>query len=252
MAVAAVRTERLTKDFVSGFWRATTHRALDDLSFEVPAGGIFGLLGPNGAGKSTTLKLLLNLLFPSSGRCEVLGRPPNDVDNRRRIGFLPENPAFDRHLTGEEFVACCGRLFGMRGPDLGRRVGALLDRVGLGADKRRPVRTYSKGMLQRLGLAQALVNDPDLVILDEPAAGLDPIGRRDLCALLTEVSHQGKTVIFSSHILSDVERLCSHVAILRRGRLAASGPLHELLSGRTLEDAFFEIVGEAGEEARGR
>jgi ABC-2 type transport system ATP-binding protein len=245
MAAPAVRTERLTKDFVSGFWRTTTHRALDSVSFEVPSGCTLGLLGLNGAGKSTTLKLLLNLLFPTSGSCEVFGRSPADTGVRRRVGFMPEEPAMFQHLSGEQFVAYCAGLFGFDAGDRRRRAAATLDRVGLAADRRRPLGEYSKGMLQRVGLAQALVNDPELVVLDEPMSGLDPAGRRDLRDLLGDLGREGRTVIFSSHILSDVERLCSHVVVLNRGRVAAFGPLAEALSagpGQTLEDRFLEIV----------
>ena len=230
MAASAVRTERLTKDFVSGLWQPKTHRALDALSLEVPEAAVFGLLGPNGAGKSTTLKLLVNLIFPSSGQCEVLGRPPSDIHMRRRIGFLPEEPAFPRHLTAEEVLRYSAALCGVSGSGLRDRIDALVDRVGLAADRARRIREYSKGMLQRLGLAQALVHDPELVILDEPASGLDPIGRRDLRELVTDLQRRGKTVIVSSHILSDVESLCTRVGILVRGRLVALGTLEDLLS----------------------
>jgi ABC-2 type transport system ATP-binding protein len=249
MTAVAVRTERLTKDFVSGFWRAAERRALENVSLSVPSGSMFGLLGPNGAGKSTTIKLLLQLLRPTSGSCEVLGRPPGDLDARRRIGFLPEHPSFYRQLTGEQFVEYVAALFGFRGEDRRRRTGASLDRAGLDADRRRPIREYSRGMLQRLGLAQAIVNDPELVILDEPMTGLDPIGRRDLCDLLLQLRRDGRTVVFSSHILSDVERLCTHAAILHRGRLQAGGTVPELTKGRPLEETFLDVVA-AGERTQ--
>lgn len=226
-----VRSERLTKDFPSGFWRPRPRRALDALSLDVPAGGVFGLLGPNGAGKSTTLKLLLNLLKPTAGVAELFGRPAGDVQVRRRLGFLPENPTFYDHLTAEEVVGYFAGLFGISGEERRRRVAAVLDRVALGAERRRPLRQYSKGMLQRVGLAQALVNDPELVILDEPMSGLDPIGRRDVRETILDLRDQGRTVLFSSHILSDAELLCSRVGILSKGRLVASGSLSELTSG---------------------
>jgi ABC-2 type transport system ATP-binding protein len=225
-----VRTEGLSKDFFSGFWRPRPHRALDGVSFEVPAGVVFGLLGPNGAGKSTTLKLLMDLLRPTSGRIELLGRPAGDVQARQRIGFLPENPQFYDHLTAEELVAYFAGLFGLAGEERRHRVRSTLDRVGLGGDRSRPLRQFSKGMLQRVGLAQALVNDPDLVILDEPMSGLDPIGRRDVRQMILDLRDQGRTVIFSSHILTDAELLCSQVAILARGHLRARGSLTELTS----------------------
>jgi len=226
-----VRTDRLTKDFPTGFWRPRPTRALDGLSIEIPAGGVFGLLGPNGAGKSTTLKLLMDLLRPTAGRIEVLGRAPGDVAARHRIGFLPENPTFYDHLTAEELLEYFAGLFGFQGDGRRRRVEETLDRVGLGADRRRPLRQYSKGMLQRVGLAQALINDPELVILDEPMSGLDPLGRRDVRELILDLRDQGRTVFFSSHILSDAELLCSRVAILAGGRLRVSGTLGELTAG---------------------
>ena len=243
MASFVLRTERLTKDFLSGFWRATTYRALDGLSLEVPAGAVFGLLGPNGAGKSTTLNLLLNLLRPTSGTIDVLGRPAGDVNVRRRVGFLPEYPRFYDHQTPEELLAYFAGLFGLSGEEKRRRVTRSLDRVGIDAERRRPLREHSKGMLQRVGIAQAIVNDPELVILDEPMSGLDPFGRRTLRELIRELSAEGRTILFSSHILSDVEQLCTEVAILARGRLVARGNVAALVSGRTLEDVFFEAVG---------
>lgn len=225
---AVVVTERLTKDFYTGFWRPRAHRALDGLSLEIAAGGVFGLLGPNGAGKSTTLKLLVDLLRPTAGRAELLGRPPGDIQARRRLGFLPEHPTFYDHLTAEELLSYFAGLFGLRGEDRRRRVAAVLDRAGLGADRRRPLRQYSKGMVQRVGIAQALVNNPDVIILDEPMSGLDPVGRRDVRELILALRDEGRTVLFSSHILSDAEMLCSAVGILARGRLVASGTLTEL------------------------
>ena len=229
MAVV-VRTDGLTKDFPVGFWRPHPKRALDALNLEVPEGGVFGLLGPNGAGKSTTLKLLLGLLRPTAGAAEVLGQPPGDLPARQRLGFLPENPTFYDHLTGEEVLTYFAGLFGYRGGDLRRRVRDSLSLVGLEADGRRPLRQYSKGMIQRVGLAQALINDPDLVILDEPMSGLDPAGRREVRDLILQLRTSGRTVLFSSHILSDAEQLCSRVGILARGRLVAAGTIDELTS----------------------
>jgi ABC-2 type transport system ATP-binding protein len=225
----AVSTDRLTKDFASGFWRPRPHRGLDGLTFEIPMGGVFGLLGPNGAGKSTTLKLLLNLLRPTAGTATVLGKPPGDVSAHRRLGFLPEHPTFYDHLTGAELVSYFAGLFGYSAADCRTRAGQVLDRVGLGtADRQRPLRQYSKGMVQRVGIAQALVNDPELVIFDEPMSGLDPVGRRDVRELILQLRDEGRTVLFSSHILADAELLCSRVGILAKGRLVASGTLTEL------------------------
>jgi ABC-2 type transport system ATP-binding protein len=225
---AVVRAERLTKDFLTGFWRPRPHRALDALSFEIPTGGVFGLLGPNGAGKTTTLKLILDLLRPTSGRADVLGRPAGDVEARRRLGFLPEHPTFYDHLTAEELLAYFAGLFGFTGEDRRRRVTRMLDLVGLDEARRRPLRQYSKGMVQRVGLAQALINDPELVILDEPMSGLDPLGRREVREIILGLRDEGRTVLFSSHILSDAALLCSRVGILSRGRLVAAGSVDEL------------------------
>ena len=222
---AAIRTHNLTKDYQVGFWRPRPYRALDALSIEVAPGDVFGFLGPNGAGKTTTLKLLMQLVFPTSGDAEILGRPVGDVAVRRRIGYLPENPYFYDHLTAEELLTYYASLFGMASADRQRRVTAMLDRLGIGAERRLQLRKFSKGMLQRVGLAQALLNDPEVIFLDEPMSGLDPLGRRDVRALMLELRDQGRTIFFSSHILSDAETLCSQVAIVARGRLAGSGRL---------------------------
>ena len=225
-----INTEALTKDFRTGFWRPRPYRALDALNLDVQQGEIFGLLGPNGAGKTTTLKLLLQLLFPSTGSVEVLGAPAGDVNARRRLGYLPEHPYFYDYLTAEELLEYFGRLFGLAAAARRQRASALLDEVGIGAERRLPLRKFSKGMLQRVGLAQAMLNEPELLILDEPMSGLDPIGRRDVRALIVRLHREGRTILFSSHILSDAEALCSRVAILAKGKLAASGSLRELLS----------------------
>jgi ABC-2 type transport system ATP-binding protein len=228
MSAPAIRTRELTKDFPVGFWRPRPYRALDRLSIDVAPGDVFGFLGPNGAGKTTTLKLLMQLVFPTSGDAEILGRPAGDVSVRRRIGYLPENPYFYDHLTAEELLDYYGRLFGMPPPDRRARIAATLDRLGIGAERRLQLRKFSKGMLQRVGLAQALLNDPAVVFLDEPMSGLDPLGRRDVRALILELRDAGRTVFFSSHILSDAEALCSRVAIVARGRLAAAGRLADM------------------------
>jgi ABC-2 type transport system ATP-binding protein len=225
---AAIRTHDLTKDYRVGFWRPRPYRALDRLSIEVEQGDVFGFLGPNGAGKTTTLKLLMQLVFPTSGSAEILGRPVGDTAVRRRIGYLPENPYFYDHLTAEELLHYYARLFGLSALDRVQRVPAMLDRVGIGAERRMQLRKFSKGMLQRVGLAQALLNDPEVIFLDEPMSGLDPLGRRDVRALMLELRDKGRTIFFSSHILSDAEALCSRVAILAKGRLAATGRLEEL------------------------
>jgi ABC-2 type transport system ATP-binding protein len=248
----AIRAEALTKDFSTGFWRRRATRALDGLSLEVPLGGVFGLLGPNGAGKSTTLKILMHLLWPTSGRAEVLGRPPGDVDARRRLGFLPEHPTFYDHLTAEEVLTYFAGLFGYAGSDRARRVRGALDLVGLGDARSRPMRGYSKGMLQRVGLAQALVNDPELVVLDEPMSGLDPLGRREVRDLILRLRDRGTTVFFSSHILGDAEAICSRVGIVAGGRLAAAGTLAEMVPFRIRAwDIVAGDLSEAGVRALG-
>src|SRR6059036_482649 len=201
----ALATYELTKDFAVGFWRKRQYRALDRLTLSVDAGEVFGFLGPNGAGKTTTLKLLMQLMFPTSGRAEILGRPLGDLDVKRRLGYLPENPYFYDYLTAEELLSYFARLFGHRGADARARAAKLLDEVGIGAERRLQLRKFSKGMLQRVGIAQALINDPELVIFDEPMSGLDPLGRRDVHALILRLRDRGCTVFFSSHVLSDAE-----------------------------------------------
>ena len=228
---AAISIENLTKDYQVGFWRKRPYRALDRLSLDVQPGEIFGFLGPNGAGKTTTLKLLMQLIFPTSGRAEILGRPVGDVAARQRIGYLPENPYFYDYLTAEELLQYFGHLFGYSSSDARARAARLLDRVGIGPERRRQqLRKYSKGMIQRVGIAQALLNDPEVIFLDEPMSGLDPLGRREVRSLILELRDQGRTVFFSSHILADAEALCSRVAVVAGGRLAATGRLSDMLA----------------------
>ena len=226
----AIRTEALTKYYRVGFWRPRPYVALDALTLDVRRGEVFGFLGPNGAGKTTTLKLLMQLIYPTSGRAEILGRPVGDVEVRRRIGYLPENPYFYDYLTAEELLAYFASLFGYAGPERRRRVASLLDDVGIGAERRLQLRKFSKGMLQRVGIAQAIINEPEVVFFDEPMSGLDPLGRREIRQLILRLRDRGCTVFFSSHVLSDAETLCSRVAILAGGRLVASGHLSTLLA----------------------
>jgi ABC-2 type transport system ATP-binding protein len=228
----AIRTEGLTKHFAVGFWRPRPYLALDRLTLHVATGDIFGFLGPNGAGKTTTLKLLMQLIYPTAGTAEILGRPAGDVQVRRRIGYLPENPYFYDHLTAEELLVYFAGLFGYSTADSRQRTARLLDEVGIGAERRLQLRKFSKGMLQRVGIAQALVNDPEVVFLDEPMSGLDPLGRRDVRQLILRLRDRGCTVFFSSHVLSDAQALCNRVAVLAGGRLAASGALSEILDVR--------------------
>src|SRR5882672_6337435 len=228
----AIRIDALTKDYAIGFWRRHTYRALDRLTLDIERGEIFGFLGPNGAGKTTTLKLLTQLVFPTSGRAEILGRPVGDLATKRRIGYLAENPYFYDHLTAEELLAYFAALFGYSRAECRARASRLLDEVGIGPERKLQLRKFSKGMLQRVGIAQALINDPELVIFDEPMSGLDPLGRRDVRALILRLRDRGCTVFFSSHVLSDAEALCNRVAILAKGRLVTAGRLNEMLAFR--------------------
>jgi ABC-2 type transport system ATP-binding protein len=230
--VPALATHELTKDYAIGFWRKRPYRALDRLTLEVGTGEVFGFLGPNGAGKTTTLKLLMQLVYPTGGGAEMLGRPLGDRSVKQRIGYLPENPYFYDHLTAEELLVYYASLFGIRGAERASRAARLLDEVGVGAERRLQLRKFSKGMLQRVGIAQALINTPELVILDEPMSGLDPLGRRDVRTLILRLRDAGCTVFFSSHVLSDAEALCSRVAILAKGRLVAAGRLTDMLALR--------------------
>jgi ABC-2 type transport system ATP-binding protein len=228
VATPALLIEDLTKDYAVGFARRRWHRALDGLTLSIEPGEIFGFLGPNGAGKTTTLKLLLQLISPTSGRAEILGRPLGDVAARQRIGYLAENPSFYDYLTAEELLDYFAQLFGYQPHERRQRVSDLLDRVGFGRERRFQLRKLSKGMVQRFGIAQALVNDPEILFLDEPMSGLDPLGRRDVRGLILELRERGRTIFFSSHILSDAEALCGRVAVLAGGRLVAQGRLSDL------------------------
>jgi ABC-2 type transport system ATP-binding protein len=213
-------------------WGEKIHKmveAVRGITFDVKAGEIFGFLGPNGAGKTTTIKTLLGLIFPTRGEVLLFGLPVTDPAARRRVGFLPENPYLYQYLTPREIMDLCGRLVGMSSHDRAVETKNILRRVGLGSVMDRPLRRFSKGMLQRAGLAQALMGDPELLILDEPMTGLDPIGRKEVRDLILEERHRGRTVMFSSHILSDVEMLCDRVAIVNRGELTAYGSLDQLL-----------------------
>ena len=221
-----VEIENLAKDYEVGFLRKRKVRALDALSLTVNQGEIFGFLGANGAGKTTTLKLLMRLIFPTAGSARILGHDIADISMHRRIGYLPENPYFYDYLTALEFLNFCGQIFGFSKVARNNRSKELLTCVRLDESKwNTQLRKFSKGMLQRVGLAQALVNDPEVVFLDEPMSGLDPIGRREVRDLIAALRHEGKTVFMCSHILSDIEVLCDRVAILKGGRLAQVGYL---------------------------
>ena len=224
-----IEIANLTKDYQVGFFRKRTVRALDDLSLSVDAGQIFGFLGANGADKTTTLKLLMRLIFPTSGTARILDRDIQDVRMHEHIGYLPENPYFYDYLTGREFLEYCAEIFGYSTAERKKRAADLLARVKLDEKKwDTQLRKFSKGMLQRVGLAQSLINDPEIVFLDEPMSGLDPVGRREVRDLIASLREDGKTVFMCSHILSDIEVLCDRVAILKRGKLAQVGHLDEL------------------------
>src|SRR6185436_1277770 len=237
-----IEITNLTKDYEVGFWRKRKVRALDDLSLSIDRGQVFGFLGANGAGKTTTLKLLMRLIFPTTGRARILGHDIQDVSMHQRIGYLPENPYFYDYLTAREFLQYCGQLFGQEKAQRKQRTEEVLDLVRLEQkswDKQ--LRKFSKGMLQRVGLAQALVNDPEVVFLDEPMSGLDPVGRRQVRDLIASLPARGKTVFMSSHILSDIEVLCDRVAIMQRGKLAHLGRLNELRQ-RAGKNNYVEVV----------
>lgn len=226
----AVLTRSLRKEFKLGWGRGRV-LALEGLDLEVGRGEVFGLLGPNGSGKSTAMKMILGLLQPTSGRAEVCGCRAGTLAARKQIGFLPENPYFPAFLSGAELVRYYGRLSGMGGKQLQQRVEELLALVRLGEEAgRRPLRTYSKGMLQRAGLAGALVSDPEIIMLDEPTAGVDPAGSREIRDLIRELKERGKTIIFSSHLLEQVEDVAERVIILHRGRKLREGRLADLLT----------------------
>jgi ABC-2 type transport system ATP-binding protein len=225
----AVEIKNLVKEFQTSFRRQPI-RAVADVSFTIAPGEVYGLIGPNGSGKSTTMKALLGLLAPTSGTCAIFGHDSSKVDSRREVGFLPENPYFYKHLSGEETIAFFGKLCGMRGAPLRKRIDELLDLVDLQDARKRRLGGYSKGMLQRIGLAQAIVQKPRLVILDEPTAGVDPIGSRQIRDLILRLKEDGTTVFLCSHLLEQVQEVCDHVGIINRGRLVKEGRLDSLIS----------------------
>src|SRR5688500_18609847 len=231
---AAVETQNLTKIY-KDFWGRDKVRALTDLDLTIHRGEVFGLLGPNGSGKSTTIKLLLGLIFPTRGSARVLGHAAGDTKVNEKIGFLPEESYLYRFLNGEEILRFYGKLFKIDRKELNKRVPMLLDTVGLDAKARkRKLREYSKGMARRIGLAQALINNPDLILLDEPTTGLDPIGTREMKDLIVSLKQQGKTVLLCSHLLADVQDVCDRITILFRGEMRALGEVKDLLQKKDL------------------
>ncbi len=224
----AIETLQLEKTYTLGFWRKKERRALLPLNLSVEEGEIFGYLGPNGAGKTTTLKLLMHLIFPTRGGARILGFDYRDPRVKAQIGFLPEQPYFYDYLTAPELLDYYGQLSGLSAEERRRRIPAMLERVGLGDVGRLQLRKFSKGMLQRVGLAQAILHDPKVLFLDEPMSGLDPIGRREVRDLILQLKDEGKTIFFSTHILSDAEALCDRVAILHKGELRGVGSIAQL------------------------
>jgi ABC-2 type transport system ATP-binding protein len=218
------------------FWGRQKVRALKGLDLQIRRGEIFGLLGPNGSGKTTTIKLMLGLLFPTSGQAFVLGRPASDVSKNERIGYLPEESYLYKFLNAEETLDFYGRLFSLPAKVRKERIAQLLDRVGIAGARKRQLREYSKGMTRRIGLAQALINDPDLIILDEPTTGLDPIGCREMKDLIIELKGQGKTVLMCSHLLADVQDVCDRIAVLHQGELKELGRVDALLKVRDVTE----------------
>ena len=236
-----VEIENLSKDYEVGFWKKRKVRALDGLNLQVEGGQIFGFLGGNGAGKTTTIKILMSLIFPTEGRARILGEDISNVKMHSRIGYCPENPYFYDYLTAHELMIFFGELYGLDTNKRTQKSEELLTKVGLDEkDWNKQLRKFSKGMLQRVGLAQSLINNPEIVFLDEPMSGLDPIGRREIRELIAELREKGTTVFMSTHILSDIEALCDNVAILRKGKLAETGNLNDLLT-RSGERQSFEI-----------
>lgn len=228
-SIPAVEIRHLVKDFKTSFKRQPL-RAVDDVSIRIMPGEVYGLIGPNGSGKSTAMKALLGLVAPSSGDCAIFGKDSLKVDSRNEVGFLPENPYFYKHLSGKETLEFYGRLCGIRGATLKDRVAELLDLVGLADASHRRIGGYSKGMLQRIGLAQALIQKPRLVILDEPTAGVDPIGSREIRDLIFKLREQGITVFLCSHLLEQVQEVCDHVGIIFRGKMIKEGRLEDLIA----------------------
>jgi ABC-2 type transport system ATP-binding protein len=233
--MAAIEILGLEKTYSVGFWRKRPKRALYPLNLTVEEGEIFGFLGPNGAGKTTTLKILMGLVFPTAGRATILGMELDDSRMKAQIGFLPEQPYFYDYLTARELLMYYGRLSGVISSKLAAKVEAVLERVGLRQAADLQLRKFSKGMLQRVGIAQAILHDPRVVFLDEPMSGLDPMGRREVRDLIEQLRNQGKTVFFSTHILSDAEALCDRVAIIHLGELRGVGPVEKLTAGAAAE-----------------
>ena len=242
MPAPAIEIEGLTKDYPTGFLHLKTRRSLENLTMQVGEGEAFGFLGPNGAGKSTTIKLLMGIIFPTSGSARILGRSISDVEMHKAIGYLPEQPYFYDYLTAAELLDYFARFFGFSATERKERVAKMLKKVGLETAGKIQLRKYSKGMMQRVGLAQAILHDPKVVILDEPMSGLDPIGRREVRDIILELKRDGKTVLFSTHILTDAETLCDKVGVIVGGKLQGVGRPDEIVG---MKPSGMEILFEA-------
>jgi len=251
MAGPAIEIENLTKDYPFGFLHLKKKRSLEDLTMQVEDGEVFGFLGPNGAGKSTTIKLLMSLIFPTAGTARILGKPISDIGMHRDIGYLPEQPYFYDYLTAAELLDYFARFFDLKAADRRERVERMLKKVGLETAKKIQLRKYSKGMLQRVGLAQAILHHPKVVILDEPMSGLDPLGRREVRDIILELKGEGRTILFSTHILSDAEMLCDRVGVIVGGKLRGVGAPDEIVGVKALGmEILFEYAG-GGTESSG-
>jgi ABC-2 type transport system ATP-binding protein len=244
MTAIAIETENLTKDYPFGFLHLKTKRSLEGLTMQVQAGEVFGFLGPNGAGKSTTIKLLVGLIFPTLGSARILGKPISDMEMHGDIGYLPEQPYFYDYLTATELLDYFARIHGLTAADRRERVERTLKKVGLETARKIQLRKYSKGMLQRVGLAQAILHEPQVVILDEPMSGLDPLGRREVRDIILELKREGRTVMFSTHILSDAEMLCDRVGVIVGGTLRGVGAPGEIVEMKAQSmEILFEYEG---------
>jgi ABC-2 type transport system ATP-binding protein len=251
MAGPAIEIENLTKDYPFGFLHLKKKRSLEDLTMQVEDGEVFGFLGPNGAGKSTTIKLLMSLIFPTAGTARILGKPISDIGMHRDIGYLPEQPYFYDYLTAAELLDYFARFFDLKAADRRERVERMLKKVGLETAKKIQLRKYSKGMLQRVGLAQAILHHPKVVILDEPMSGLDPLGRREVRDIILELKREGRTILFSTHILSDAEMLCDRVGVIVGGKLRGVGAPDEIVGVKAHGmEILFEYAG-GGTESSG-
>jgi ABC-2 type transport system ATP-binding protein len=245
MAPAAIEIDNLTKDYPYGFLHLKRKRSLEGLTMQVQDGEVFGFLGPNGAGKSTTIKLLMRLIFPDAGSAKILGKPISDIEMHRDIGYLPEQPYFYDYLTAAELLDYFARFYAFSATDRRDRVQRMLKKVGLETAGRIQLRKYSKGMLQRVGLAQAILHDPKVVILDEPMSGLDPLGRREVRDIILELKRDGRTVLFSTHILSDAEMLCDRVGVIVGGKLRGVGAPQEIIGVKAHGmEILFEVASE--------